>query len=543
MGRSNESIADTPTLDMVQEDTSDPLCSPSSSMMLTPTASSAENDIFSPSSASSLHTRCSKTPTMKSLSQRGGRLLRAGVSTGCFVAFLFAAMMAIAGLVFINADQTYVMVDILDYPRAEMGSAAGALVFADEILSVIMVSVWGALSDRMARRWVFAAGLTFMALATALHPWAHVVFPSSISSFFVSLLFFRLLFALGGSASTATLTALIGDYSRESSRARVAGITGFSTGIGALFAALVLSRLPTFFAHDSNLVPGGLRDIPNGGATLVITFAVTAGLLLVAALVAALFLHSPPDLLDRQNREMSFLQRLRIGVTAMRNPLVLLAYLSGFVARADSIALTLFIAPWVDNYMTAAGLCPPRDPSALTRCQAAKRQASTLMSISHTAMLLGAPLFGILSDRLGAVKAVAIPAGAGMAAFGLLLGMTNPQSRFVYLAMALAGLADIGMIISSMALMAAVSAPEHRGAFSGVYSFFGALGIIVTSKVGGYLFDRVRETAAFSVVAISSGVVFLATITIAASYKASENSPTIKDERENYLSQSSQLPK
>lgn len=538
MGRSTESITDTPTL----EDAGDPLCPSGSGSAPTPASFSVANDVF-PSSASSLDTRCSKTPTMKSLSQRGGRLLRAGVSTGCFVAFLFAAMMAIAGLVFINADQTYVMVDILDYPRADVGSAAGALVFADEALSVIMVSVWGALSDRIARRWVFATGLTFMALATALHPWARTVFPSSFSSFFVSLLFFRLLFALGGSASTATLTALIGDYSRESSRARVAGITGFSTGIGALFAALVLSRLPTFFAHDSNLVPGGLRDIPNGGATLVITFAVTACLLLVAALVAALFLHSPPDLLDRQNREMPFLRRLRIGLTAMKNPLILLAYLSGFVARADSIALTLFIAPWVDNYMTAAGLCPPRDPSALTRCQAAKRQASTLMSVSHTAMLLGAPLFGILSDRLGAVKAVAIPAGAGMVAFGLLLGMTSPRSPFVYLAMALAGLADIGMIISSMALMAAVSAPEHRGAFSGVYSFFGALGIIVTSKVGGYLFDRVRETAAFSVVAISSGAVFLATITIIALYKGSE-SATARGERDNSLNrQNSQLPK
>lgn len=502
---------------------------------------SAEETVFA-SSASSLHTRCSKTPTTRSLAQRGGRLLRAGVSTGCFLAFLFAAMMAIAGLVFINADQTYVMVDILDYPRAEVGSAAGALVFADEVLSVIMVSVWGALSDRLARRWIFAAGLTFMALATVLHPWARTVFPTSLGSFFGSLLFFRLLFALGGSASTATLTALIGDYSRESSRARVAGITGFSTGIGALLAALVLSRLPTFFAHDSELVPGGLRNIPNGGATLVITFAVTACLLLVAALVAALFLHSPPDLLDRQNREMPFWRRLRIGLTAMRNPLVLLAYLSGFVARADSIALTLFIAPWVDNYMTAAGLCPPRDPSALTRCRAAKRQASTLMAVSHTAMLLGAPLFGVLSDRLGAVKAVAIPAGAGVAAFGLLLSMHSPQSPLVYLAMALAGLADIGMIISSMALMAAVSAPEHRGAFSGVYSFFGALGIIVTSKVGGHLFDRVHETASFSVVAISSGVVFLATIAVATLHRGDETTTAIKSGGEASAHRS-ELPK
>lgn len=438
-----------------------------------------------------------------------GRLLRGGVGKGCFAAFLFSAMMAIAGLVFINADQTYVMVDILDYPRKNVGNAAGSLVLADELVSMVMVTIWGALSDRIARRWIFATGLTLMGLATILYPWATCVFPATLSSLPSSLLAFRVLFALGGSASTATLTALIGDYARESSRARVAGITGFSTGIGALFAALLLSRLPTFFTRSSAAVPGHLKDFPNGGAALVITFAITGSLLFLAAAVAALFLTAAPDLLDRENREMPLLKRVRIGIAAIRHPLVALAYASGYVARADSIALTLFITPWVDNYMTAAGLCPPRDPEILTRCEPAKKLASTLMSVSHTAMLLGAPVFGILSDRMGALNAIAVPAASGLLAFGMLFFLPNPQNPLVYGAMAFAGFADIGMIISSMALMASVSSPQHRGALSGVYSFFGAVGIIVTSKVGGYLFDNVRETAAFVVVSVSSGIVFL----------------------------------
>ena len=338
----------------------------------------------------------SRTIASPSSNTPGGRLLRAGVSKSCFIAFLFSAMMAIAGLVFINADQTYIMVDILDYPRSEVGSAAGTLVLADEMLSMVMVSIWGALSDRIGRRWVFAIGLLHMAVATVLYPLASRVFPDTVTSFFSSLLCYRLLFALGGSASTATLTALIGDYSRDTSRAKVAGITGFSTGVGALFAALILSRLPTFFTRDSNLVPGGLKDIPNGGATLVISFAITGALLLIAAIVAATFLTAAPDLLDRQNRETPFIERIKVGISAIRHPLIALAYISGFVARADSIALTLFIAPWVDNYMSAQGLCPPRDPNVLTRCQPAKRLASNLMSVAHSSMLLGAPIFGIL---------------------------------------------------------------------------------------------------------------------------------------------------
>lgn len=435
-----------------------------------------------------------------------------------FAVFLLAAMMAIAGLVFINADQLYIMVDILDFPRNKVGDAAGTLVFSDELISMAMVPLWGALSDRIARRWVFALGFGFMAVATALHPWALCVFPQPerpLASFPRSLLAFRCLFALGGSATTVTLTALIGDYARESSRARVAGITGLFSGIGALFAALVLGRLPTFFARDSNLIPGGLRDIPNGGATLVITFSITAALLFATALIVALLLRSPPDLLlDRPGRHLPMSKRLAIGISAAAHPLVALAYASGFVARADSIILNLFITPWVDNWMTAAGLCPPQDPSGLTRCRPAKRLASTLMGISHCAMLLGAPIFGVLSERLGAVNAVTIPAGCGLLAFGVLYFLPNPQMPLVYAGMALAGLADIGMIVSSMALMAAVSSPQHRGALSGVYSFFGALGIIVASKLGGFLFDRFRETAPFAIVAVSSGLVLLATLLI-----------------------------
>ena len=462
-----------------------------------------------------------------SVADTTSQLLRPGVSKSCFIAFLVAAMMAIAGLVFINTDQTYIMVDILDYPRDKVGSAAGTLAFADEILSVFMVSIWGALSDKIARRWVFGIGLACMALAITLHPWASCVFPHTFVSFFRSLLFFRLIFAMGGSASTAMLTALIGDYAKETSRAKVAGITGIATGLGALFSALVLSRLPTFFARDSNLVPGGLRNIPNGGATLVIAFAIAGSLLFFSALIAMAFLYSPPELeLPREN--LALRTRIKIGVTAIRRPPIALAYFSSFVARADSIALTLFISPWVDKFMTQQGRCPSvGDSNVLTRCQPAKKLASTLMSVVHLSMLLGAPFFGILADRIGAINTIAIPAGSGLVAFGLLYFLSDPSKPLVYMTMALSGLAVIGMIITSMSLMAALSTPEHRGALSGVYSFFGAIGIIVTSQLGGYLFDRVKETASFLIVAFSSGIVCFLAIIIGIHVRNSMNQSAI----------------
>jgi MFS family permease len=71
------------------------------------------------------------------------------------------------------------------------------------------------------------------------------------------------------------------------------------------------------------------------------------------------------------------------------------------------------------------------------------------------------------------------------------------------------GLADIGMIITSMALIASQSSPSQRGALAGVYSLFGAVGIIVTSKVGGYLFDSYSETSSFAVVFLSNSALLV----------------------------------
>lgn len=431
------------------------------------------------------------------------RLLRPGIEWGCFCAFLGCCTMSIAGLVFINAAQTYVIIDILEYPRAELGRASGSLAFADELLCVPLVSLWGVLSDRLGRRPVMSCGLLFMGLAIGLYPWAATVFPATLSGFFTSMLFFRLIFALGGSASTAMITALIGDYATDTSRAKVAGFTGTAAGLGALLAVRVFTRLPIMFTE------GCLKWLHVKRADIVLTFSTTAVCMGLAALAAAAFMASPQL---QPRTAMPWKARLRTGILATRQPLVALAYLSGFVARADSIALSLFVGPWVDNYMTKTGRCPPGHQIGLVRCEPAKRLTSNLMSASHSATLLGAPFAGILADRMGPVAAVAVPALLGVLSFGMLFLASTPTSPMVYGAMFACGLADIGMIISSMALISSQSSPAQRGALAGVYSLFGAVGIIVTSKLGGLLFDHYRETAPFSIVTVASGGLFAAVL-------------------------------
>lgn len=428
-------------------------------------------------------------------------LLQADVAWGSFIAFLVACMMSISGLVFINAAQTYVILDILEYPRSALGHASGSLAFADELFCVPLVSFWGFLSDRIGRRIVMSTGLSFMAMAVALYPWASCVFPGSFGTFFRSLIFFRLIFAIGGSATTAMITALIGDFAADGSRAKVAGFTGTAAGLGALSAVLFFTRLPILFSK------GCTEWLHLKRPDIILTYTTTACFLLAASLLTSIGMHGPKQ---QYNLNQPWKDRVRTGLFAIKRPLVALAYFSGFVARADSIALNLFIGPWVDNYLTRTGECPPTTGTELVRCEAAKRLTSNLMSTSHLATLLGAPFFGILSDRLGPVAAVAVPAALGFFSFGSLYFASQPRSLFVYLCMFGSGLADIGMIISSMSLMSSQSSPSQRGALAGVYSLFGAVGIIITSKLGGFLFDSYSETAPFSVVSISSLALFMA---------------------------------
>lgn len=427
------------------------------------------------------------------------KLLRPNVEWKSFCIFLLSVMMSICGLVFINAAQSYVIIDILEYPRAKLGFASGTLAFADELLCVPMVSFWGFLSDRFGRRIIISSGLLIMSFSTYLYPWATSVFPSSFSEFFRSLLFFRLIFACGGSATTAMMTALIGDFSLEQSRAKVAGFTGTAAGLGALMAALFFARLPIMFSK------GCVRWLALKRPDIVITYSTTSFCMFITAALAYFFIIVPVIRLHM----IPWSTRVKTGILAIKQPIVALAYLTGFVARADSIALNLFISPWIDNYLTRLGLCPPVTPDTLVRCEPAKRLTSNLMSTSHLATLLGAPLFGIVADRLGPVPAVALPALLGCISFGLLSVAENPKSAVVFMAMFTSGLADIGMIITSMALIASQSSPSQRGALAGVYSLFGAVGIIVTSKVGGYLFDSYNETSSFAVVFLSNGALLV----------------------------------
>lgn len=71
------------------------------------------------------------------------------------------------------------------------------------------------------------------------------------------------------------------------------------------------------------------------------------------------------------------------------------------------------------------------------------------------------------------------------------------------------------MIISGMAMIGGdFVKPEARGAVAGAYSFCGAVGIIIVSKVGGVLFDKWMKGAPFLILGIGHALVSLSSLVL-----------------------------
>jgi hypothetical protein len=77
--------------------------------------------------------------------------LTRGTSALNFVSFLFASLFTIALFVFLNATQPKVVSSLPDTSKVQLGQINGSLVFYDQILSIILLGTWGALSDKLGR--------------------------------------------------------------------------------------------------------------------------------------------------------------------------------------------------------------------------------------------------------------------------------------------------------------------------------------------------------------------------------------------------------
>lgn len=195
-----------------------------------------------------------------------GMALAPGVSGFNMVTFYWACLTGILLSTFVPQLQPYLLTELLHIPESEQGVISGNLSFWGEVAIILLVGFWGALSDRIGRRPVMAAGYVVMTVGIYLYPRAES---------YGDLLLARLFFAAGVAAFSVMIVTLIADYVTDESRGKATGMLGFFNGIGALITVMVLLRLPALFQ-------GRGQDPVQAGES---TYLIIAGMTLLTALL------------------------------------------------------------------------------------------------------------------------------------------------------------------------------------------------------------------------------------------------------------------
>lgn len=256
-----------------------------------------------------------------------------------------------------------------------------------------------------------------------------------------------------------------------------------------------------------------------------------------------------------------------LGFTDSR---IALGYLGGFVARASTVAISLFIPLYVNTFFISNGFCQgsPNDPSPELKkeCRTAYVLSSILTGVAQLMGLVCAPVFGYLSGRAGRVNyPIVVATVFGMVGYVILPQLASPEIKdvdgrggtpFIFLVVALIGISQIGAIVCSLGSLGqgviAVELPRSvlrepsiapdedesteseplislstnedsasrvrlKGSIAGVYSLCGGAAILLLTKLGGALFDSVSKGAPFYMMALFNGVLLVASLFMDAS--------------------------
>jgi MFS family permease len=439
-----------------------------------------------------------------------------GVSPINILTLFFASFFGIAVMSYMNSGQPLIFGSILGVAENDFGRLAGKLTFYHEIVVLICIAPIGALSDKIGRRPLYMAAFLLLGIGHFLYPLAENE---------DQLLLYRLVFAVGTAAASAMLAAVANDYPVERSRAKMIAATMFFNAIGMVLLTGVFKNLPDWYQNAGYDVVTSVRYT---------RWTVSACCMLVAAaVIVGLKKGVPGQVQERKSAAKSddsasgspqisgsflssvisparlavlraFLTTLKIGISEARKPRIALSYAAAVVSRGDLAVLSTFFTTWLflegrDRGMTATE---------------AMSGGFTFYIVVQAAALVSAPFIGIMLDRIDRVIGLIVAmmlAGAGYLSLAL---VGDPLGKEMYFAAVLIGFGEIAANLSSLSLVGKEAPPEGRGAVIGMFSLFGALGILLVAKIGGYLFDEVDRIGPFMLVGIANIIVLVLAVIV-----------------------------
>ena len=352
--------------------------------------------------------------------------------------------------------------------QGSQATLTGNLAALQELVFIALLGPIGALADRIGRRIVYTGGLLITAAGYTLYAHAGSV---------AELVGLRLIIALGSAAVIGMMVTVIADYPQEADRGKANGLQGLVATLGAFIAPMLLP-LPALFAA------GGMDELGAQKAT----FAVAGSLGVFAAVIAISGLSGQAGRVA-QSAQLPLRSLLSQGLASARDPLIALAFAAAFTSRGVLAVTGAFMSLWLIQVGTGE--------LGLTASEAMNSLAMPRVLTIVTGALIGSILMGILADRMRRISAVALASGVTASVYMSMLFVDDPTAPWVFILLGLMGIAEISAFVASQALIGQQATPALRGVIIGFFGMAGAVGILVGTTAGGYLFRDLGPSAPF----------------------------------------------
>ena len=409
--------------------------------------------------------------------------LAPGIARFNAITYFYACFICIGVLAGMNFIQGYILTEMLSIPRSNQGTISGNLAFTQEIIAILLVALFGMLSDRIGRRPVMVFGTLVVAIGFALYPFA-----TSLTELFI----YRAVFATGAAALSAVLAIIVNDYPQERSRGKLISVHSVLNALGVAVFAILLGRLPTVFTSN------GYDPVTSGQYTMLLV----AGLTFVSGLIFLRGLKGGTP--AKNHNKPSIGELVKVGIESGKNPRIALAFGATLLARADVSVNGIFISLWAVTSGAALGL---------SAGEAIKRVVLVIV-ITNLLSIVWAFVFGSIIDRINRVTAMVIAMSLGTVAYGSIYFVDSPLNYSNLPFFILISASAIGTVISTSSLIGQEAPMRQRGTVIGVSTFFGAVGILAATKFGGQLFDVMGPRGPFLLIAVTHATLLLAAIAV-----------------------------
>jgi MFS family permease len=360
------------------------------------------------------------------------------------------------------------VLQVMGISFGDQAMVTGMLSAMQEVVLIATMGLVGVWADRAGRPIVYVCGLLLTSIGFALYPHAQ-----SINE----LVIYRLLIAFGGAAMIGMMVTVVADYACNADRGKANGLQGVVATLGA-FIPPALGILPALFVGKGYTEAGAQQA----------TFAIGASFGVFAAVVAWFGLCKSTGKVAAENKE-PVLQMLKLGLAEARDPGIALSYGAAFISRGDLAVTGAFMGLWLVQWGTGQlGM----QPSEAMGSVAVPRVLTTVVGA-----LVGSILMGYISDRVSRVTAVAMASGLAAVVYLSVFLVSDPTATWVFFLLGFMGIAEISAFVSSQALVGQQAPASRRGAVIGFFGVSGAIGILIGTAGGGWLFRSVGPSAPF----------------------------------------------